>query len=161
MGLLHLPESSRIWIFTANRKFTDYESTMLAAELDIFVSSWKAHGNALSAGFDICYGCQIIIGVDENAEVPSGCSIDKAFRLLQNFGTNHDLDFFQRTAIVKVEGEVSKLFSRDAALGAVDSGELKPGDKVVNTLIQQLSEWKSRALIPFEDSWLGKTRYAH
>ncbi len=45
-----LPEESRVWIYQANRSFTDDEIVELESKLDTFISNWTAHGSDLQSG---------------------------------------------------------------------------------------------------------------
>src|SRR5262245_34781753 len=105
MSLEYLPGNARIWTFVASRELNEEERKDLEMMLKDFVSSWKAHGNDLLAGFEINLNCIAVVGVDESHELPSGCSIDKAFRLLREFGDQKGLDFFNRLLIVKKQNE--------------------------------------------------------
>ena len=42
-----LPDSSRLWIFAADRALNADESKSLLAEVDAFLAQWKAHGHPL------------------------------------------------------------------------------------------------------------------
>ena len=92
--LMHLPGHARIWIFQADRELQPAEEQALAEELLAFQQSWKTHGSPLNAGVAILFSTFAIVAVDEKVQAPSGCSIDKAFRLLQDFGQQHNLNFF-------------------------------------------------------------------
>ena len=96
MSLQGLPDSSRIWLFAADRVLSESESEALQQDLMMFVAEWQAHGADLTAGFELRYGACLVIAVDESQAAPTGCSIDKAFRLLQRFGSEHKMDFFNR-----------------------------------------------------------------
>ncbi|MCP4975889.1 MAG: ABC transporter ATPase, partial [Maribacter sp.] len=71
-----LPESSRVWIYQANRSFTSLELEELGGELDAFIQDWTAHGSDLKAGYEIRYKRFIILALDQTDTAASGCSID-------------------------------------------------------------------------------------
>jgi hypothetical protein len=152
MSAQHLPESSRVWVFFANQHLAEAAEQQLHVALEQFVQGWKAHGNALTAGYEIVAHTAVIVAVDEAAESPSGCSIDKAFRLLTEFGNTHNLDFFNRLLLTTAEG---KVYTQAEVKLAFATGELGPDTLVLNPMIQNLADMKHAFTIPFNSHWLG------
>ncbi|MBL7813203.1 MAG: hypothetical protein JNL57_13355 [Bacteroidetes bacterium] len=147
---------SRVWWFTANRPFTHAEADELRALLADFTATWQAHGADLKAGYSLLYDCVVCIAVDENFTAPSGCSIDKAFRILQDFGSRHRMDLFQRTLLIVPEGDSARILTKTEVAEAIQSGKIQSDTLVLNTLEMQLNSGPEAALIPFENSWLGR-----
>ena len=79
-----MPDASRVWMFGAQRFLTPDEANHLQAEMSHFVSGWQAHGKDLLAGFWLLLNNVLVVAVDESKEPPSGCSIDKVFKLLKS-----------------------------------------------------------------------------
>ena len=48
-----LPETSRVWVYQANRSFTAIEVEELKVTLNRFNLSWEAHGNNLNSAIEI------------------------------------------------------------------------------------------------------------
>ena len=157
MALQHLPDRSRIWQFVADKKLQDSELNALRHSLEEFVSGWKAHGNELSAGYEIYYDQLVVIAVDEEAEAPSGCSIDKAFRLLQEFGASTQIDFFKRTALLLVENDISKWRTKNEVLEEIAAGTIRSNQMVADTMIANLGAFRNKNLVSLAESWLGRT----
>jgi len=44
-----LPEESRVWIYQANRSFSEEELQEIESKLDVFIQNWAAHGSDLKA----------------------------------------------------------------------------------------------------------------
>ena len=61
-----LPEESRVWIYQANRSFSDEEISEIEDRLNIFIENWTAHGSDLQSGFTIKYKRFIIIALNQN-----------------------------------------------------------------------------------------------
>ena len=74
--LSHLPEHSRIWVYTSNREFTQSEIKEINSLGEEFVASWKVHGTPLQAGFELLYRRFLVVAVNETVAGASGCSID-------------------------------------------------------------------------------------
>ena len=71
-----LPAHGRLWVFPASRTLTDVEARACLEAVDEFLASWAAHGVLLKAGRELREGRFLLVGVDVDAEAPSGCSID-------------------------------------------------------------------------------------
>jgi len=71
-----LPDSARIWIYQANRTFTDAEMAEIRTDLEAFLTQWTAHGADLKAGYELPYSRFIVLGLDQTHAGASGCSID-------------------------------------------------------------------------------------
>jgi hypothetical protein len=153
MSLNALPDSSRIWLFQASRNWSEDDFEALKGLLTLFVADWQAHGEELSAGFGLYYGCQVLIAVDESQAPPTGCSIDKAFRLLQQFGAEHGLDFFNRLLLHRPLCTSSVIKSLAEARQALTEGDWAPSTLVLNGQIQTLGEYRTQPFLALSQSW--------
>lgn len=153
--LMHLPGHARIWIFQANRTLQEAEEAALSQELLAFQHSWKTHGSPLNAGVAILFSTFAIVAVDEKVQAPSGCSIDKAFRLLQEFGERHGIEFFDRMRIAWQEGDEVLSASRDEVKALLASGELASDTLYFDNRIQLLSQLESDWLQPMHSGWFS------
>lgn len=156
MSLENLSDNSRVWFFGADRKLNDAETAVLTAAMNAFVDDWTAHGKNLSAGYDFIDQCLLVVAVDETVTLPSGCSIDKVFRLVQELGSQSGVDFLNRTLIYVNQGKETDIFNRAEAENAYVAGQILPETMVFNTLITSLSEFRQRPLIPLSQSWIGR-----
>lgn len=156
MSLGNLPDSARVWVFLADRQFSQIEYAELGKKMDHFVSGWQTHGADLTAGYEIKNNVAVAVAVDESKTAPSGCSIDKVFRLLQEFGNENGIDFLNRMLVVKVEGSEITVLGKIQAKDAYGDGILNENTTVMNPLVGNLMEYKSAFLIAFKNHWLGK-----
>ena len=151
-----MPDASRVWLFGAQRVMTPSEASNLETEMSQFVSGWQAHGKDLLAGFGLLFHSVLVVAVDESKEPPSGCSIDKVFKLLQLQQEKNGLDFFQRTLIwARFENDL-RIFNQHSLLAAVQQGEVQLDTPVVNMLAPNLGAVRSAGWIPLNESWIAK-----
>ena len=100
----------RVIIYPASRPFTPKESKVITERLFDFLPTWKAHEKPLSASFKIEKNQFVIICVDEEKEVASGCSIDALTKVIRALEEEFQLGFFDRMKASFVEnGEVKTL----------------------------------------------------
>lgn len=156
MSLGNLPDSARVWVFLADRQFSQIENTELGKKMDNFVSGWQTHGADLTAGYEIKNNVAVVVAVDESRTPPSGCSIDKVFRLLQEFGNENGIDFLNRMLVVKIEGNDIAVLGKKQAKDAYLEGILTENTAVMNPLVDNLMDYKNAFLIAFKNHWLGQ-----
>jgi hypothetical protein len=161
MILSHLPNSARLWLFTASRPMEEDELQWVESSLNEFVSAWTSHGAVLAAGFTVLHKTIIAIAVDESAEAPSGCSIDKAFRLLAECGEKLKLDFLNRLLLVKPYCNIARVFNQNEATEAYHSGGIGAHDLVLNPALATLGQLRDNYLQPFSENWIGKKLIQH
>lgn len=151
-----LPPSARIWLFLADRELSAEAHAELSHELDQFTQSWQAHGEPLTAESRIFWGRLVLIAVDESQTPPSGCSIDKAFRLLTAFSQKHGIDFFKRTLLGIPTSESSlETLAASEVLEAYQAGVFSAETTVVNAFAQNLGDFLNQPLLPLKETWLA------
>ncbi|MBF0596521.1 hypothetical protein [Faecalibacter rhinopitheci] len=149
---MNLADNSRIWIFQANRKFSSEEKETITSKLKTFIADWNAHGAALLADFDLPHDQFIVVGVDENQAMASGCSIDKLTKIMRELDEAYNFEFLNRMLVAfedNGEIKIEKLptFKKNVKEGAYTN------INIFNNGISSLSEFKSKWLIPLEESW--------
>ena len=91
-----LPQESRIWIYQANRSFTNEELEAIKVKLNKFIENWTAHGSDLQSGYLIKYKRFIVIGLNQNLNKATGCSIDASVRFIQQLEKEYDVDLMDK-----------------------------------------------------------------
>jgi len=79
-----LPDHGRLWVFPVSRALETEEEGRLLAEVDAFLDGWAAHGRLLRSARRLVEGRFLLVGVDVDAEAPSGCSIDALVHRLRD-----------------------------------------------------------------------------
>jgi hypothetical protein len=157
MLIPNLPAHSRVWVFASNKLLSEAEIQDVSLLMSSFTAQWQSHGTQLLAAFEIIHECVLIVSVDESVEPPSGCSIDKVFRLLNQ--TN--IDFFQRTLLWIPFCNSAKIITQEQAILQFKNAELNEESLVMNTLVETLDQARNQFYIPLKDSWIAQkiTRY--
>lgn len=145
-----LPQEARIWVYQTNRQLTDNEAINIENYLKPAVNQWAAHGAALLASATILHKRFIIIGLDQNMNAASGCSIDASTRWFKELGEALNVDFFDRSQAY-LEGDEIKTFSVFQAKKAVENGLISPETVIFNnttlaTLGDLKTKWQIKAI---------------
>lgn len=153
VGFDELPDSARIWIYQANRAFTEEEKTEIETKTQVFLDQWTVHGDSLKAGFQMPYNRFIVIGLDQGHNMASGCSIDSSVRFIQELENTYGVDLLDKMNVTYKQGEYIaykplKDFKKMAKEKAVGKKTI-----VFNNLVANKLEFESAWEIPAENSW--------
>ncbi len=148
-----LPEESRVWIYQANRSFTDEELSEITFKLDIFIQQWTAHGTDLQSGYEIKYKRFIIIALNQNLNKATGCSIDASVNFIQQLEKDYNVDLLDKMNVSYKQGEFVAHktlldFKKMAKEKAVSKNTV-----VFNNLVTNIAEYKESWEVPASDSW--------
>lgn len=148
-----LSESSRLWIYQCNRSFSDSELEEVSKRISAFLTTWTAHGLDLKSGFQIKYKRFIIIGLDQNQNQATGCSIDACVRFIQELEQIYGVDLLDKLNVSYKQGDYIaykslKDFKKMAKDRAVSSKTI-----VFNNLVQTKAEFLEFWEVPASESW--------
>ena len=148
-----LPDDSRVWIYQANRSFTDEEITEISQKLDDFIEKWTAHGASLKASYDFKYKRFITLGLDQQINAASGCSIDASVQFIQQLEKEYNVDLLDKMNVSYKQGEFVAYKSladfRKMAKEKAVSAKTIVFNNLVNNKAEYLSDWE----VPASESW--------
>jgi hypothetical protein len=148
-----LPDESRVWIYQANRSFTEQEIEQISTRLDEFIENWTAHGGDLESGYCIKYKRFIIIGLNQNSNKATGCSIDASVHFIQQLEKDFSVDLLDKMNVSYKQGEFVAYktltdFRKMAKEKAVSKNTI-----VFNNLVNNIAEFKENWEVPASESW--------
>ena len=151
-----LAPHSRIWVYQANRMLSQEDQQHIRDAATQFFEGWQAHGKDLRCGFSLEYDQFLVIGVDEQFNMATGCSIDASVHLIKSLEQALNLNFFDRMQIPFLqEGKVS-LLPMQQIPAEVEAGAVKPDSLTFNNLVKNKAEFDSQWRIAAKDSWLSR-----
>ncbi|WP_300437585.1 ABC transporter ATPase [Christiangramia sp.] len=148
-----LPDSSRVWIYQANRSFTEEEIQEISNKLDIFIEKWTAHGADLKASYDIKYRRFITIGLDQQLNAASGCSIDASVQFIQQLEKDYNVDLLDKMNVSYKQGEFVAYKSLTDFRKMAKEKAVSPNTIVFNNLVNNKAEYLSDWEVPASESW--------
>jgi len=148
-----LPDTSRVWIYQANRSFSEDELTKMEVKLSEFIKAWTAHGQDLQAGFKIVYKRFIVIALNQQLNAATGCSIDASVHFIQELEKAYDVDLMDKMNVSYKQGEFIAYkplvdFKKMAKDRAVSKNTI-----VFNNLVTNIAEFKENWEVPASESW--------
>ncbi|GAA0723222.1 hypothetical protein GCM10009430_26440 [Aquimarina litoralis] len=148
-----LPDTSRVWIYQANRSFTKEELEEIQEKLEVFINQWTAHGADLKAGFDIKYKRFITIALDQDLNQATGCSIDASVHFIQKLENDYKVDLMDKMNVSYKQGEFVAYKSLTDFRKMVKNRSVSPNTIVFNNLVTNIAEYKTDWEVPAKDSW--------
>jgi hypothetical protein len=149
-----LPDTSRVWVYGADRDITGAGAQRLLGETDAFLAQWKAHGVDLTSARDWSRDRFLTIAVDQEQEGASGCSIDVLFRALKSLERELDAKLVT-SGLVYYRGRDGRINSvtRDEFTEASERGDVDGDTEVFDLSVTTLAEWRGRFSSKAADSW--------
>ena len=148
-----LPQTARVWIYQCNRSFSMDEIQEISNKLQTFLEGWTSHGVDLKAAFEIRYKRFIVIGLDQNQQLASGCSIDASVHFIQQLETAFKVDLLDKLNVSYKQGDYIahkplKEFKKMVKDKAVSKNTI-----VFNHLVQTKAEYLDFWEVPAAESW--------
>lgn len=148
----------RVIIYPASRPFTTREAKVITEKLFDFLATWAAHGKPLSSSFKIEKKQFIVVCVDEEKEMASGCSIDSLGKIMREIDEEYQLGLFDRMKASFIEnGEVKTLKLIDFKT-KIRNGELSKNIHVFDFSKNTYLDFLSHFLLPFDKSWAASVK---
>ncbi|SFN68790.1 hypothetical protein SAMN04487989_102438 [Bizionia echini] len=148
-----LPKDSRVWIYQANRTFTDIELQEMQSKLNTFIENWTAHGSDLQAGYTIKYKRFIVLALNQNMNKATGCSIDASVHFIQELEKEYDVDLMDKMNVSYKQGDfIAYKTLTDFRQMAKDRAVSK-NTIVFNNLVNNIAEFNEHWEVPASESW--------
>jgi len=148
-----LPEISRVWIYQANRSLTENELDEISSKLNQFINNWTAHGGDLQSGYEIKYKRFIVIGLNQNLNNATGCSIDASVQFILQLEKEYNIDLLDKMNVSYKQGEfIAYKTLSDFRKMAKDKAVSK-NTIVFNNLVTNIAEYKENWEVPASESW--------
>ncbi|MEC8248344.1 MAG: ABC transporter ATPase [Bacteroidota bacterium] len=148
-----LPQTARIWIYQCNRSFTLDEIQEISYKLQTFLEGWTAHGADLKAAFEIRYKRFIVIGLDQNQQLASGCSIDASVNFIQQLETAFKVDLLDKLNVSYKQGDYIAYKPLKEFKKMVKDKAVSKNTIVFNHLVQTKAEYLDFWEVPAAESW--------
>ncbi len=151
--IFQLADHSRVWIYQANRPFSEREQLVLTSQINGFVYEWAAHGRELLASGGVLFNQFIVLAVDERKTGASGCSIDKSVNFMKDLAAQYDVSLFDRlTFTFLVNGQVETAKSSDFKR-LFTEGAIAQDTLVFDNLVNNVGDLRTAWLKPLASSW--------
>ncbi|WP_428742487.1 ABC transporter ATPase [Tenacibaculum sp.] len=148
-----LPQNSRVWVYQSDREFTQEEIEHISAKALIFIDNWTRHGDDLKGSFTIKYNQFLVLGVDENFNNVSGCSIDASVRFIQELEKELNLDLMDKMNISFKDGENINIVKLTEFQNFAKEQKITSETVVFNNMVNTKKDFETKWEVPAKQSW--------
>ena len=148
-----LPDYSRVWIYPSSRVFTSEEKVEIEADLKTFLENWSTQGTPLETAFELPYDRFIVIGLNEEVQGASGCSIDSSVHLIQSLEQKYKLQLLDKMNVCYKSNDTIVYSPLKEFRKLAKSPKISLKTIVFNNLVVDKGEYKSLWEVPAADSW--------
>ncbi len=149
----NLPNNSRVWIYQADRVFTDKEIEIISAGTEDFINQWTRHGDDLKGSFTIKYKQFLVLAVDESFNNVSGCSIDSSVRFVQSLEKALNLDLMNKMNVTFKDNESINLVTLSDFQKYAKLQKITAETVVFNNMVTTKADFESNWEVPAKQSW--------
>lgn len=157
-----LPDHGRLWVFPARSPLTGSEQDACLAAVDEFLEGWAAHGAPLRSSRDLLERQFLVVGVDVDAEAPSGCSIDALVNRLRALGAELGTSLIDHAPVWfrDASGEVRSV-TRAEFRAMAGRGDVGPDTHVFDTSLTRIDQLRAGALErSASETWHGRAFFS-
>jgi len=149
-----LPDSSRTWVFAADKTLSSSQSAQLLNAVDQFLAAWKAHGEPLTVGRDWKHNRFLTVAVDQSTAGASGCSVDELFRILTSVENRVGASLVTSGLVLyRDRGGAIQSVTREKFVKLSRTGEVDRSTIVFDPSVTSLAEWRSKFETDVGHSW--------
>ena len=150
---IDLPDQARVWIYQASRPFSKEEKADITQEIEAFLKQWAAHGSDLVTSYEIPYDRFIVIGLNEEVQGATGCSIDSSVRFIQTLESRYQIELLDKMNVTHKEGDKLLYTPLKEFRSLAKKRKISSSTIVFNNLVVDKAEYTSHWEVPAGQSW--------
>jgi hypothetical protein len=152
-----LPAHGRLWVFPASRTLAPEEAKTLLQAVDGFLAGWAAHGVPLRSARELRENRFLLVGVDVDAEAPSGCSIDALVNRLRAMGGDLGVSLIDHAPVWYRDGDEIRAVPRAEFRKLAEAGAVGSEGHVFDTSLARVEQARDGSLErPADETWHGR-----
>ena len=152
-----LPGHGRLWVFPATVDLTEAQVERFSDAVDDFLDGWAAHGVPLVSSRDLLDKRFLLVGVNVDAEAPSGCSIDALVDRLRDFGGELRVTLIDHAPVWFRDGTEIRTLSRAEFRALAADGGIGPDVPVFDTSLTRVEQARTGGIERLAtETWHGQ-----
>ena len=151
-----LPPNAKVWIYQSDRNLSNIDIELIEREVKLFLNNWSSHNKEIESSFEIRYNRFIIIGLNENINSASGCSIDKSLNFIKDLQSLLEVNFLNRLDVAYKTGNDINSISLSEFQTMIREKKLSKDSIVYNNMISSKQSYINNWETTIENSWHKK-----
>ena len=151
-----LPPNAKVWIYQSDRNLSNIDIELIEREVKLFLNNWSSHNKEIESSFEIRYNRFLIIGLNENINSASGCSIDKSLNFIKDLQSLLEVNFLNRLDVAYKTGNDINSISLSEFQTMIREKKLSKDSIVYNNMIGSKKSYINNWETKIENSWHKK-----
>lgn len=151
-----LPPNAKVWIYQSDRNLSNIDIELIEREVKLFLNNWSSHNKEIESSFEIRYNRFLIIGLNENINSASGCSIDKSLNFIKDLQSLLEVNFLNRLDVAYKTGNDINSISLSEFQTMIREKKLSKDSIVYNNMIDSKQSYINNWETKIENSWHKK-----
>tara|TARA_Y100000741_G_scaffold202343_1_gene153858 strand:- start:283 stop:765 length:483 start_codon:yes stop_codon:yes gene_type:complete len=151
-----LPPNAKVWIYQSDSNLSNTDVELIEKEVKFFLNNWSSHNKEIESSFEIRYNRFLIIGLNENINSASGCSIDKSVNFIKNLQSILKVNFLNRLDVAyKIGNEINSISLLEFQT-MIRENKLSKDSIIYNNMIDTKKLYLNNWETTIEKSWHKK-----
>ena len=151
-----LPPNAKVWIYQSDTNLSITDVELIEKEVVFFLNNWSSHNKEIESSYEIRYNRFLIIGLNENINSASGCSIDKSVNFIKNLQSVLKVNFLNRLDVAyKIDNEINSISLLEFQK-MIRENKLSKDSIVYNNMIDTKKLYLNNWETTIENSWHKK-----
>ena len=151
-----LPPNAKVWIYQSDSNLSSKDVELIEKEVKLFLNNWSSHNKEIESSYEIRYNRFLIIGLNENINSASGCSIDKSVNFIKNLQSILKVNFLNRLDVAYKIGNDINTISLLEFQNMIRENKLSKDSIVYNNMIDTKKLYLNNWETTIENSWHKK-----
>ncbi len=151
-----LPPNAKVWIYQSDTNLSITDVELIEKEVKFFLNNWSSHNKEIESSYEIRYNRFLIIGLNENINLASGCSIDKSVNFIKNLQSILKVNFLNRLDVAYKIGNEINTISLLEFQNMIRENKLSKDSIVYNNMIDTKKLYLNNWETTIENSWHKK-----
>lgn len=151
-----LPPNAKVWIYQSDSNLSITDVELIEKEVKFFLNNWSSHNKEIESSYEIRYNRFLIIGLNENINSASGCSIDKSVNFIKNLQSILKVNFLNRLDVAYKIGNEINTISLLEFQNMIRENKLSKDSIVYNNMIDTKKLYLNNWETTIENSWHKK-----
>ena len=151
-----LPPNAKVWIYQSDTNLSITDVELIEKEVKFFLNNWSSHNKEIESSYEIRYNRFLIIGLNEDINSASGCSIDKSVNFIKNLQSILKVNFLNRLDVAyKIGNEINSISLLEFQ-NMIRENKLSKDSIVYNNMIDTKKLYLNNWETTIENSWHKK-----
>lgn len=151
-----LPETAKVWIYPASRKFYKEEVATVEEKVKAFVSEWKSDDTNFKASYQFLYDRFIIVLAEDEEGSLTNQDVDALVGFILNLQMEYELELLDKMNVCFKQGEFVQYKEIKEFKKLLKSKSVSKKTIVFDNLIQTKEELEHFWEVPITESWYNR-----